>query len=116
MSITIPPYRLTNWLKKTQFSYLPLHLLTAGLFLFTAILAMADTHNHLPKTPCDIRLVFADDDRGMPSISYKLSLQIRGKGPIKLIATDYFNFGNEKDCFKVRGHASFDRGYNFNEK
>ena len=79
MSITIPPYRLTNWLKKTQFSYLPLHLLTAGLFLFTAILAMADTHNHLPKTPCDIRLVFADDDRGMPSISYKLSLQIKNR-------------------------------------
>ena len=28
-------------------------------------------------------------------LKWKLSLQIRGKGPVKLIATDYFNFGNE---------------------
>ena len=49
-------------------------------------------------------------------LKWKLSLQIRGKGPVKLIATDYFNFGNENDFFKVRGHASFDKTYNFKDK
>ena len=48
-------------------------------------------------------------------LKWKLSLQIRGKGPVKLIATDYFNFGNKNDCFKVRDHASFNKGYNFND-
>ena len=40
---------------------------------------MADTHSHLPTTPCDIRLVFSNDERGMPSVGYKLSLQIRNQ-------------------------------------
>ena len=31
------------------------------------------------KTPCDIRLIFSSDERGMPTIAYKLSLQIRNQ-------------------------------------
>jgi hypothetical protein len=41
--------------------------------------AMADTHSHLPTTPCDIRLEFGNDERGMPSVGYKLSLQIKNR-------------------------------------
>ena len=70
---------LANWPKKIQFGRLSASLLAAGHCLFTAILAMADTHSHLPTTPCDIRLVFSDDARGMPSVGYKLSLQIRNR-------------------------------------
>ena len=70
---------LVNWLKKTQFRHLSGSLLLAGFCLFTALLAMADTHSQLPTTPCDIRLVFGNDTRGMPSVGYKLSLQIKNR-------------------------------------
>ncbi len=46
-------------------------------------------------------------------LKWKLSLQIRGRGPIKLIATDYFNFGSNQDKFKIRAHSSFDKEYHF---
>ena len=68
-----------NWSKKTCFGRSSASLLVAGHCLFTATLAMADTHNHLPTTPCDIRLVFSSDSRGMPSVGYTLSLQIRNR-------------------------------------
>ena len=71
--------RLVNWLKKTQFRHLSGSLLLAGFCLFTALLAMADTHSQLPTTPCDIRLEFGSDERGMPSVGYKLSLQIKNR-------------------------------------
>ena len=71
--------RLVNWLKKTQFCHLSGSLLLAGFCLFTALLAMADTHSQLPTTPCNIRLVFGSDALGMPSAGYKLSLQIRNR-------------------------------------
>lgn len=48
-------------------------------------------------------------------LRWKLSIQIRGSGPIKLIATDYFNFGSMTDNFRIRGHASFDQGYIFED-
>ena len=72
-------YRLVNWPKKTQFHRLSASLLVAGFCLFTAMSAMADTHSHLPTTPCDIRLEFGSDERGMPSVGYKLSLQIKNR-------------------------------------
>ena len=51
-------------------------------------------------------------------LRWKLSLQIRGKGPLKLIATDYFNFGSNDDNFRIRCHSSFDKKYtpSFNQE
>ncbi len=79
MPITSLSYHSANWAKKNQFSRLCRPLLVTGLFLLTAISAMANTHSHLTTTPCDIRLVFGSDALGMPTIAYKLSLQIRNK-------------------------------------
>ena len=53
--------------------------LLVTIIVLTAISAMANTHSHLTTTPCDIRLVFGSDSLGMPTIAYKLSLQIRNK-------------------------------------
>jgi len=72
-------YRLANWMKKTQFRCLSASLLVAKLCLFAAVPAIADTHSDLPTTPCDIRLEFGNDERGMPSVGYKLSLQIKNR-------------------------------------
>ena len=41
--------------------------------------AVATSHSQLPTKPCDIRLVFGTDPRGMPSVAYKLGLQIRNR-------------------------------------
>ena len=79
MPITSLSYHSANWRKKNQFSRLCRPLLITGLFALTAISAMANTHSHLTTTPCDIRLVFGSDALGMPTIAYKLSLQIRNK-------------------------------------
>ena len=51
-------------------------------------------------------------------LRWKLSLQIRGKGPLKLIATDYFNFGSNDDNFRIRCHSSFDKKHipSFNQE
>ncbi len=46
-------------------------------------------------------------------LRWKLSLQIRGKGPVKLVATDYFNFGNNDDNFRIRCYSSYDKDYHF---
>ena len=72
-------YRLTYWAKKNRFSQIAASLVVAKLCLFAAFPAMADTHSHLPTTPCDIRLVFGNDARGIPSVGYKLSLQIENR-------------------------------------
>ena len=72
-------YRLENWPKKNQFRHLSASLLVAGFCLFAAKSAMADTHSQLPTSPCDIRLEFGSDERGMPSVGYKLSLQIKNR-------------------------------------
>ena len=79
MPTTNLSYRLANWAKKTRFSRLSVSLLLAKLCVLTAFSAMADTHSQLPTTPCDIRLEFGSDERGMPSVGYKLSLQIKNR-------------------------------------
>ncbi len=40
--------------------------------------------------------------------AWKLSLQIRGDGPIRIIATDYFSPRNPGDPAEIRAYASFD--------
>ena len=74
-----PPEHAVNRAKKSDICRLSRRLLTTSLFLFTSLSAMADTHSQLPTTPCDIRLVFGSDERGMPSVGYKLSLQIKNR-------------------------------------
>ena len=90
MQTTNLSYRLAHWAKKTQFSRLYVSLMVTKLCLFTTFLAMADTHNHLPKTPCDIRLVFGNDARGMPSVGYKLSLQIKNRTARDIIGVSVY--------------------------
>ncbi|MGE4611041.1 MAG: Hsp33 family molecular chaperone HslO [Paracoccaceae bacterium] len=41
-------------------------------------------------------------------LRWKLSLQIRGNGPIRLIATDYFAAENDGEPAKIRAYASYD--------
>ncbi len=41
-------------------------------------------------------------------LRWKLSLQIRGKGPARLIATDYYGPGAEGEAGRIRAYASFD--------
>jgi len=40
---------------------------------------------------------------------WKLSLQVRGDGPVRLIATDYFSPTAEGEPARIRAYASFDR-------
>jgi molecular chaperone Hsp33 len=42
-------------------------------------------------------------------LRWKLSLQIRGNGPARLIATDYFGPGEDGHPARVRAYASYDR-------
>ena len=79
MPTTNLSHRLANWVKKTQFRRLSASLLVAELYLLTAVPTMADTHSQLQTTPCVIRLIFESDALGMPSVGYKLSLQIRNQ-------------------------------------
>lgn len=41
-------------------------------------------------------------------VRWKLSLQIRGDGPIRIIATDYYGPENEGDPARIRAYASID--------
>lgn len=41
-------------------------------------------------------------------LRWKLSLQIRGNGPIRLIATDYFAAKNDGEPAQIRAYASYD--------
>ena len=79
MLTKIPPEHAVNRAKKSDICRSSRRLLTASLFLCTSLSAMADTHSQLPTEPCDIRLVFSSDALGMPSVGYKLSLQIRNQ-------------------------------------
>ncbi|MGB0635113.1 MAG: Hsp33 family molecular chaperone HslO [Paracoccaceae bacterium] len=45
----------------------------------------------------------------MLKLDWKLSLQIRGKGPIRLIATDYYGPTSDKATANIRAYASFDK-------
>jgi molecular chaperone Hsp33 len=42
-------------------------------------------------------------------LRWRLSLQIRGKGPARLIATDYYAPGSDGAPARLRGYASYDR-------
>jgi len=42
------------------------------------------------------------------SLKWKLSLQVRGDGPARLIATDYFGPSKEGEPARIRAYASFD--------
>ena len=74
-----PPEHVVNRAKKSDICRLSRRLLTTSLFLVTSLSAMADTHSQLATTPCDIRLVFGSDALGMPTVGYKLALQIRNR-------------------------------------
>ncbi len=41
-------------------------------------------------------------------LRWKLSLQVRGKGPIRILATDYYAPGEDGSPARIRGWASFD--------
>ncbi|MEM0949226.1 MAG: Hsp33 family molecular chaperone HslO [Pseudomonadota bacterium] len=41
-------------------------------------------------------------------LRWKLSLQVRGDGPVRLIATDYYAPSNEDEPARIRAYASFD--------
>ncbi len=41
-------------------------------------------------------------------LRWKLSLQVRGKGPVRIIATDYYAPSAEGEPGRLRGYASFD--------
>jgi molecular chaperone Hsp33 len=43
-------------------------------------------------------------------LRWKFSIQIRGEGPVRLIATDYFAPEAEGEPARLRAYASFDRG------
>src|SRR6056297_760868 len=42
-------------------------------------------------------------------LRWKLSLQVRGNGPARLIATDYYAPTSEGDPARVRAYASYDK-------
>lgn len=46
----------------------------------------------------------------MIKLRWKLSLQIRGNGPVRLIATDYYSPGKDGSPARLRAYASFDSG------
>lgn len=41
-------------------------------------------------------------------LRWKLSIQVRGKGPIRILATDYYGPGEDGSPARIRGWASFD--------
>ncbi|MEO1491397.1 MAG: Hsp33 family molecular chaperone HslO [Pseudomonadota bacterium] len=43
-------------------------------------------------------------------LRWRLSLQVRGDGPVRLIATDYFGPGEDGAPARIRAYAGFDRG------
>ena len=42
-------------------------------------------------------------------LRWKLSLQVQSKGPVRMIATDYYGPEKEGDVARIRAYASFDR-------
>lgn len=46
----------------------------------------------------------------MIDLKWKLSLQVRGNGPARLVATDYYAPGKKGDPARIRAYASFDEG------
>ena len=95
MPTTNLSYHLAHWPKNPRLGCLSASFLVAGHCLFVAVLAMADTHSHLPTTPCDVRLVFGNDERGMPSVGYKLSLQIRNQTARDIVGVSVYWLDDE---------------------
>ena len=56
--------------------------------------ALASSHSQLPTTPCDIQLVFGTDSRGMPSVAYKLGLQIRNRAARHIAGVSVYWLGS----------------------
>jgi len=53
----------------------------------------------------------------MIKLRWRLSLQIRGNGPVKLLATDYFAPNKKNSAARLRAYADYDKKSNFfNEK
>jgi len=42
-------------------------------------------------------------------LRWKLSIQVRGDGPVKIIAADFYAPQNKEDPARIRGYASFDK-------
>ena len=95
MPTTSLSYHPADWSKRIQSSRLFRPLLVTVLLVFTPIAAMANTHSHLSKTPCDIRLVFGNDERGMPTVAYKLFLQIRNNTSRDIAGVSVYWLNNE---------------------
>jgi molecular chaperone Hsp33 len=49
----------------------------------------------------------------MIKLRWRLSLQVRGNGPVKLLATDYFGANKNRDSGRLRAYADFDKSYDF---
>ena len=52
----------------------------------------------------------------MIKLRWRLSLQIRGDGPVKLLATDYFAPSKGKEAAKIRAYADYDKKSDFSDK
>ncbi len=52
----------------------------------------------------------------MIKLRWRLSLQIRGNGPVKLLATDYFAPNKKNASATLRAYADYDRGGDFSDK
>ena len=90
MLIKIVPF------KQKLFSQEPCAKLLLAAFYLSCIWSavpnsvLASSHGQLQTTPCDIRLVFGTDTRGLPSVAYKLSFQIRNHMARYIIGASVF--------------------------
>ena len=52
----------------------------------------------------------------MIKLRWRLSLQIRGNGPVKLLATDYFAPNKKNASARLRAYADYDKGSDFSNE
>ena len=52
----------------------------------------------------------------MIKLRWRLSLQIRGEGPVKLLATDYFAPNKNKGVARLRAYADYDKTRDFSSQ
>ena len=52
----------------------------------------------------------------MIKLRWRLSLQIRGNGPVKLLATDYFAPNKKNASARLRAYADYDKGSDFSDQ
>jgi molecular chaperone Hsp33 len=72
------------------------------------ILAQHDYPDVIEQLVCEAVMLTVLIGQTM-KLRWKLSLQIRGDGPARLLATDYYAPENDGDPARVRAYASFDR-------